>query len=236
MTEIIAQEEEANTVGTSITPVTENDLAPRLAIVVEEDGEKLDAAIKNITDYIADNPASGLLGASEEEKNKKYETVTSMWNELATLLRATRFRLPLSAQEFHFINNTITKHVEYSDATLMLGFKVLENFLEPCNKYSSKVAYMVHEITPDTMVLIYHLLTNHKVTGLGMSARHFRSVLEGLGAISKVFDTYDKSTKALSEAITNWTVGLDEDSVKNQTAPATEITAEVVEKKKKSAK
>ena len=178
-------------------------------VVSKELQETLQQKIDDIGKFIEDNKDAKDL--PEKEKNSMYGQSKELWSDFSNFLRDVEYTMSLTGAEFHYLRDLIMKDMHYTETTLFVALRVEENWLgliKPTDVKRDTEDYQF-KIKIDEATLIHHLIKDHSVKGLNNKAYMFASILTEIGNISRIFNYWDGQTKALSEKIHNWTLGLD---------------------------
>jgi hypothetical protein len=141
--------------------------------------------------------------------------------------------MTLTGAEFLYLRDLILKDMHYTEQSLFVALRVEENFfndIKPADIKRDTTEYQF-KIKIDDATLLHHLIKDHTVKGLNNKAYMFASILTEIGNISRIFNYWDGETKALSEKIHNWTLGLDE-ALQPQEEQIEELEAEEVKDEK----
>jgi hypothetical protein len=181
-------------------------------IVSKELQKELREKIDSVSKFIEEN--KNVSGLSEKEKDAKYGESKELWSDFSNFLRSVEYTMTLTGAEFLYLRDLILKDMHYTEQSLFVALRVEENFfndIKPADIKRDTTEYQF-KIKIDDATLLHHLIKDHTVKGLNNKAYMFASILTEIGNISRIFNYWDGETKALSEKIHNWTLGLDEAS------------------------
>lgn len=190
-------------------------------ILMTEDETKLEGQIQSIKDFMKANSGS----FTESEKDGLYEQAQVMWHELSNNLNFTKFQMNLDKVQFDYLTNLILTKFEYDVNALFYALELVDvlGSMKKESKYKG-TEYIGYGLTATDVTYLYHLLSQHKVTGLTNKSFVFANLIRRIGEISKIFEFYNNQTKELSAEITKWITDI---------TNGVSIEADKVEKKSK---
>lgn len=177
-------------------------------ILNADDEASLDQSIKNITDYISSTDATG---QSDEVKDNVYGEAQVLWHKFKNTLDAVKFNFYLDREQFKYLTDLLLLKFEYDVNAIFYGLELTDvlGSMKDRGVYSNANKYISYGLTATEVTYLYHLLSQHKVKGLGKAAFTFAIIIRRIGEISKIFDYYNNVTKDLSKDITDWIASFD---------------------------
>lgn len=187
-------------------------------ILSTEDESALDVAIKNINDFMANNDASG---KSDEVKDKVYGDVQVLWHTFKNTLDSVKFNFFLDREQFKYLTDLLLLKFEYDVNAIFYGLELTDvlGSMKEKGTYTNTNKYISYGLTATEVTYLYHLLSQHKIKGLGKAAFTFANIIRRIGEISKIFDYYNNVTKDMSKDITDWIASFD--PIEEEVAKAT---------------
>jgi hypothetical protein len=185
-----------------------NETDYRLLSTIDE--ESLDNTIEGIEAFLSTKEGKG---KSEAEKDELYTSAKEIWGDLASLLKSTKYTFYLNRKQYHFLKDLLEEKLEYDVNTVFVAIE-LANMLGHWKDSGAKLANDkdIKGYTADAteITYIYHLISKHKVKGLGASTFLFTEILRKIGDLSKIISYYDNKAKSLSKEIQDWVAAFEE--------------------------
>ena len=174
-------------------------------------------SINNIESYMTSNTGKG---KDDSEKDAFYQEAQKRWKELQNNLVNTKFNFYLNKAEFLFLEGLLTSYLEYDVNTIFFALE-LDSYLKNLGKlkFSSDSELKPIEVNTTEITYIYHLISKHKVKGLGHGSRNFAKILIKIGDISKLINYYDQTAKDLATDIQNWVASFDDNVSIEESSP-----------------
>jgi len=165
-------------------------------------------SINNIESYMLANSGKG---KDDSEKDTFYQEAQKRWKELQNNLVNTKFNFYLNKAEFLFLEGLLTSYLEYDVNTIFFALE-LDSYLKNLGKmkFLNDNELKPIEVNTTEITYIYHLISKHKVKGLGHGSRNFAKILIKIGDISKLINYYDQTAKDLATDIQNWVASFDD--------------------------
>jgi hypothetical protein len=181
-------------------------------------------SIKNIETYISSNNGKG---KEDSEKDNLYQEAQKRWKELQNNLVNTKFNFHLNKAEFLFLEGLLTSYLEYDVNTIFFALE-LDSYLKTLGKmkFLNDNELKSIEVNTTEITYIYHLISKHKVKGLGHGSRNFAKILIKIGDISKLINYYDQTAKDLATDIQNWVASFDDNISIEELSPEAEVAEE----------
>lgn len=197
---------ETNVVKPNLS-IFENESEHRLITIESE--LALDNKIKDIEDFMNNNHGRG---KSENEKDKLYSDAKELWEKYAEELRNVIYTFYLNRKQYQFLTTLLRDKMEYDVNTIFLAIELTEMLGNWVKVGAGNDDKTVKGYPSDAteITYIYHLISKHKVTGLGHSSYRFAEVLKRIGSISKVIAYYDTYAKNISKEIQQWVASFEE--------------------------
>jgi len=171
-------------------------------IIDPQEESFLDSKISDIENFM--KVTSG-KGKSEEEKDAIYQQSQDMWNVFVNSLKEARYNFHLNRPQHKFLTDLILTKMEYDVNTVFFAIE-LTNMMGGMKeaKYTNDKDLVSFPVNATEITYIYHLISKHKVKGLGKDAYLFSQILYRIGSISKIFNYYETVSKNLSKDIQDW--------------------------------
>lgn len=171
--------------------------------------EELKEKVKSVEAFIESNP--NIEALSEPEKDALFAQSKEHWNGYTDYLRDIDYHVEISGEEFHYIHDLITKDLHYNETDIFVAIKFKEQFLDVVDQLQKidrdKKLYTI-KVKINDVTLLHHLMKNESVKGLGKKAYMFRNVIALIGKIYKIFQVWNTESENISSKISNWTIGL----------------------------
>jgi hypothetical protein len=197
-------------------------------LISSEDESNLDTTIEGIEAFITSNDGKG---KSETEKDDLYTSAKELWSSLANLLKETHYTFYLNRKQYHFLKDLLEEKLEYDTNTVFIAielYNMLGQWKETGPKQINDKDVKGYSADATEITYIYHLISKHKVKGLGTSTFLFSEILRKIGDLSKIISYYDNKAKSLSKEIQDWVVTFDDGII----AESIEALKEKVKSKK----
>jgi hypothetical protein len=174
-------------------------------------------SINNIESYMTSNTGKG---KDDSEKDAFYQEAQKRWKELQNNLVNTKFNFYLNKAEFLFLEGLLTSYLEYDVNTIFFALE-LDSYLKNLGKmkFANDNELKPIEVNTTEITYIYHLISKHKVKGLGHGSRNFAKILIKIGDISKLINYYDQTAKDLATDIQNWVASFDDNVSIEESSP-----------------
>ncbi len=143
---------------------------------------------------------------TEQVKDEVYVDLQTKHKAFVAELQVAPLMFGISRDQGKFLENVLTSQLSYGVNDIFMAEKVMGEFISEVLLAPSKSNREVnqHEIKAETMVVLYHLLAQHKVKGLGTTAVHFANVLRAIGKMSVTFNHFEAESKRLHSEIMDW--------------------------------
>lgn len=170
---------------------------------------------------------------SEPEKNKLYEIANFLFSNFQKLHNNLNIIFPLSIEEFKFVNEVITKKLDYDRDGCFQVKELKETYLNHYPKFIKSdvnVTDMGTIININTLMILYHHITRYKVKGAQTEFDLFISMVTKMEERLMLYNAYKILTERLSQEFVVWggAISVDEESVVGNTGqPQTEVKDEL---------
>ena len=122
------------------------------------------------------------------------------------------FNFELTKEEFKFLDKVLTKTIEYNGDEVFNYTEFIENFwesaVEEYEKDKSKESN-IFKIDIKKILLLHHLIKEHRVKGITNEFRQFRNVLYKIAQTNRIFNAYNIIVDRLKEDAKLWGSALD---------------------------
>ena len=191
---------ETATVKPKLT-IFENETEYRLIGI--EDEVNLDRLIFQIEEYMKNNKG---YGESDNTKDILYADAQGLWNEYAKILRDVRFTFYINRKQYQYLTELLRDKLEYDVNTVFIAIELTDMLGTWVSEGTNKddTTLKGYRANATEMTYMYHLISKHKVKGLGYSTYTFADILRRIGELSKIINYYDNHAKQLSTDIQNW--------------------------------
>lgn len=174
--------------------------------IKEESKKSIEDKVDEIETYIKSNV--DFDNYSEEDKDKKYEFLTSLNDELKELIKNASYVITLNGNEFNQIKDFIKKDCEYDTQSIFYGIHLDATFF---SRYKMQIQpfeeYSIDFIGGET-ILFYELLSKMKITGLKEKGYMIASTLRKLSETTKIYNHFDNLSGMTFKSIAEWNFGL----------------------------
>lgn len=187
------------------TKITRNENDFHLINQVDEN--KLDSLIEEIKNFMSSNTGRG---KSNSEKDSLYLEAQKIWKSFIDTLESVKYNFFLDKDQSKFVMDLIQNKLEYDVNSVFFALEIrelIENIRTSKNNQNDLLAF---PMSATDVTYIYHLISQHKVKGLGKESILFSQVLLMIGGVSKIFNYYDSTGKNLATDIQDWVVTFDE--------------------------
>lgn len=170
---------------------------------------------ESILDFIRKyDPNSDIIkNMSEHDVDKVYAISNYLVNSYIKYLNEMLFNFEFSNAELKFVNNTLTKSIEYNGDEVFNYVELYDNFWknvkETYDKDKTKSTY-VFKVDIKMILILHHLIKNYKVRGTTDEFKHFRNVLYRIAQTNKLFNAYNIIVERIKDDCKVWGAALDE--------------------------
>ena len=170
---------------------------------------------ESILDFIRkyDPNSDTIKNMSEHDVDKVYAISNYLVNSYIKYLNEMLFNFEFSNAELKFVNNTLTKSIEYNGDEVFNYVELYDNFWknvkETYDKDKTKSTY-VFKVDIKMILILHHLIKNYKVRGTTDEFKHFRNVLYRIAQTNKLFNAYNIIVERIKDDCKVWGAALDE--------------------------
>ena len=170
---------------------------------------------ESILDFIRKyDPNSDIIkNMSEHDVDKVYAISNYLVNSYIKYPNEMLFNFEFSNAELKFVNNTLTKSIEYNGDEVFNYVELYDNFWknvkETYDKDKTKSTY-VFKVDIKMILILHHLIKNYKVRGTTDEFKHFRNVLYRIAQTNKLFNAYNIIVERIKDDCKVWGAALDE--------------------------
>ena len=189
-----------------------------MQLIATEQENKLDSIIQEIKDYMSNN--SGKF-KTNSEKDEMYLSAQKIWKSFIDTLESVKYNFFLDKDQAKYLQDLIQNKLEYDVNSVFFAIEI-KSLIDSIR--NSKTDISSFPMSATDVTYIYHLISQHKVRGLGKDSINFSQILLMIGSVSKIFNYYDTTGKNLATDIQDWVLTFD-DAVNFESS----IRAQVVE-------
>lgn len=160
------------------------------------------------------DPNSDIIkNMSEHDVDKVYAISNYLVNSYIKYLNEMLFNFEFSNAELKFVNNTLTKSIEYNGEEVFNYVELYDNFWknvkETYDKDKTQPTY-VFKVDIKMILILHHLIKNYKVRGTTDEFKNFRNVLYRIAQTNKLFNAYNIIVERIKDDCKIWGAALDE--------------------------
>lgn len=180
----------------------------------------LDARVNDVENFMKNNTGKG---KDDQVKDELYEQAQMLWNNFVSNLKDAKYNFYLNRPQHKFLTDLILTKMEYDVNTVFFAIE-LTNMLGNMKdaKYLNDKDLMSFSVNATEITYIYHLISKHKVKGLGKDAYTFSQILYRIGSISKIINYYETVSKNLSKDIQDWVLTFEDGVTSEKLSEVTE--------------
>lgn len=183
-------------------------------VIDEEFVKELNNKRDSIKDFIRKYDPNGeiISNMKVHDVDKVYSIFNYLLNSYIKYLNDMSFNFELSKEEFKFLNKVLTQTNEYNGDDVFNYTEFIESFWdnakEEVDKDKSKESY-IFKIDIKKVLLLHHLIKEHKVKGITNEFKSFRSILYKIAQTNRIFNAYNILVDRLKEDAKLWGSALD---------------------------
>jgi hypothetical protein len=155
---------------------------------------------------------------SEKDKDKIYGLAEYLFNEYQKKLNDMNFNFPLTNDEWKFMFDVLYNKLEYDQNEIFQLKEVREKYLSKVDELSkTSMNYDIQTvINVNDLIILYHLISKHKVKGINKQHYSYLNILTKIGERIKLFNAYNVWVQRLSTDFQSWggSLSVDEETVK----------------------
>lgn len=190
------------------------------SLLLEDSKKKIEETKKELVDFITNNT----------KDDDTFVTSLELWNNYQSAVKNAICEFKINGLEQKVIYNLLHREVEYTAETIFYGLNLKRNFLGTFPKASNEFEEVSSTVSFSNAMLLYHVISEVKVTGLNKENFAFANVLYKLSEISKVYQQYDQESSQLNNTIRTWSMGIQ----KEEASKIEEAVAETVATEQKA--
>lgn len=146
---------------------------------------------------------------SKSDRDKLFGYGMSMFKEYEQVYQNLVLNFELSREEWHFIDNALSKKMKYNGNEIFNYWQLKIDFLDILeNQFKNlpkEIPGLVVTTSVRNMILMSHLLMKHEESAGGnKSFYHFRNVLFEIAQMTKLFNAYGVMSERLSNKFNQW--------------------------------
>jgi hypothetical protein len=144
---------------------------------------------------------------SEPDKDKLYGLANFLFNNFQKIHNNLIFKFPLSQEEYKFLNEVITKKLEYDRDGVFQIQELKDKYLSFYQKFikdAINVTEMTTVVDINSLMILYHHLTRYSVKGAQTEAGLFFTLIQKMEARLMLYNAYKIITDRLSENFRVW--------------------------------
>jgi len=184
-------------------------------IIVDTYIDELNAKRKTVEDYIRKfNPNSKDVQDMElQDVDKVYAISNYLLNAYIQFINEMEFVFTLSKLEAKWLNKVLTKELAYNGDEIFNFAEMYNNFWknvqDKMEEDKNADQYTFH-VPIKTLLILHHLIKEHKVTGRTHDFTHFQSILFQIAKINKLFNAYNIIIERIKSDREIWGNSIDE--------------------------
>ena len=169
---------------------------------------------------------------SESEKTKLFGLAKYLLTEYTQKLNNLKFNIILNYKQIHFLNNVLTKKLEYDGNDVFTYTELMARYWKGVQEIMNKLdqknnEQSLFEIDITTVTYLHHLLSKFKVKGATEEYYHFRDILYKLNETNSLFENFKILYERINTNFTIWTTSITENqSVKGTVLESNEVNVE----------
>ena len=177
---------------------------------IEKDRENLFAFIRKY------DPASDYIkSCTESTKTRLFGVAKFMLTEYGSKLNNLKFHIKLSYKEIHFLNNVLTRRLDYDGSDIFTYTELRTKYwngVEEILKKLNKDDDALFDIDITTVTYLNHLIMKHKVKGSNEEYLLFRDILYKLNELTDIFNSFKVLYERINTNFTIWTTSITENN------------------------
>jgi hypothetical protein len=190
-----------------------SNINPDFSIIQEEVKKEIDNKEQEIYSFLQEN--NDFKSYSESEKDERFQSVISKWNELKDLVKKCKINLALNGLEINFLENKLHSNIDYDYETIFYAVHLKKHLLNNLPSVKASDDFKVFEtlVLISDCVLLQHILTKLTVKGLNKSSLAFANICKKLSEVIVLYNFYENMSMRLSKSIQEWNMELSKDEV-----------------------
>jgi len=185
-----------------------------ISVVDEEFVTELNNKKEAIKDFIRKYDPNGdiVKNMKVHDIDKIYSIFNYLLNSYIKYLNDMLFNFEIDNQEFKFLDKVLTRTIEYNGEEVFNYTEFIEKFWEDAKtefeKDKSKETY-TFKINIKNILLLHHLIKDHKVKGITSEFKLFRNILYKIAQTNRIFNAYNIIVERLKDDAKHWGSALD---------------------------
>jgi len=165
------------------------------------------------------------------DRDKLFGYAITMFKEYEHTYQNLALNFELSKEEWHFIDNALSKKMKYNGQEIFNYWQLKIDFLDMLENQFKQLPKEVPGIVVTTsvrnMILMSHLLMKHEENGSTRSFYHFKDILFEIAQMTKLFNAYGVMSERLSNKFNQWINALNAiDGYNNEETRINDMTQE----------
>lgn len=170
---------------------------------------------ESILDFIRKyDPNSDIIKEmSLSDVDKVYAISNYLVNSYINYLNDMKFNFELSKGELKFLDNILTRSIEYNGDDVFTYVELYDNFWYGVRKTyddNKSSETFTFKVSIKMILILHHLIKNYKVRGVTDEFKHFRNILYKIAQTNKLFNAYNIVVDRIKDDCKLWGNALDE--------------------------
>lgn len=173
--------------------------------------DKYETLYKNLEIFLKKYQTDSEIVASmtKEDRDKLFGYGITMFKEYEQTYQNLALNFELSKEEWHFIDNVLSKKMKYNGQEVFNYWQLKVDFLDMLERQYKDLPKDIPGLVVTTsvrnMILMSHLLMKHEESAGGnKSFHHFRNILFEIAQMTKLFNAYGVMSERLSNKFNQW--------------------------------
>ena len=149
-----------------------------------------------------------VVNMTKEDRDKLFGYGITMFKNYEQIYQNLIFNFELSKEEWHFVDNALSKKMKYNGQEIFNYWQLKIDFLDMVENQFKQLPKEVPSIVVTTsvgnMILMSHLLMKHEENGSTRSFYHFKDILLEIAQMTKLFNAYGVMSERLSNKFNQW--------------------------------
>lgn len=200
-------------------------------LIEEQNFNGINSYKENLFSFIRkyDPNQEWVVNLSESDKSKLFGLAKHLLTEYTQKLNGLKFNIILTYRQIHFLDNVLTKKLEYDGNDVFTYTELKERYWKGVQEIMTKLnkddnEQALFEIDITTVTYLHHLISKHKVKGAQEEYYLFRDILYKLNEINSIFECFKVLYERININFTIWTTSITDN--RNQVAEATLLNAD----------